>query len=643
MASHDTDSTSPLLSRIGSRPARALKNLSLAALVFAPLACGSVPSPESGDGEGAESRTDTAAEAVVVPSTLPVRRVLEVTDSVVMARFSLQDVMQQLLTQAGSKQTPDALFFQMFDTEQPAGSPGAGNGPHCTDTFNGFSLQCPRPEGQSSENLDPFVNPTGPQGYMAVAVANRFDLADPTGKDCGQYRLVFARRSGNNTSGSLARDFIIFEAVMPNPSPTQGTLGCAPIVQFWQNLAESGRVGAEVASEVHDFYFQGLPASGVGPVIQLENFGPGGYGGQIRANEFDFENQQAFDWSLREFALDQSCSGGTCSLVLNQATDKVNPSATLFVPGSTDPAAIDFQTNVLLNPTVLASLSAPTDVNLLGYVAPDRFNTGESNSSNPGAPFPAPLAATTEQRTDYTAAFASGSSTLENQMAAKLASIGSTLTPTQVVNRIQSLACAGCHSISAVTPGPLFPGVVDHTDLGNGMTFPSNTTATFPFPFTHTSESTEIIPTNEGGDGVATRFIIGPVLAGTFLPFRQKNIEAYIAALPKSVTATLTFESTWSTGYCVAVNLQNSGSTPTTSWHVDFDLDGTVVTSSWNATFAVTSNTLGDSELSATNLSWNAAIPAQGSLNGQFGFCASRQPPTATAPGVPRVLAASGK
>jgi Cellulose binding domain len=630
---NDSHSTSSLLSWFGSRPARALRSASLAALALVPAACGNLDSPGIDAEEGA---IGTAAEAATVSPAIVSRRSLEVTDSIVMQAFTLEDVMQQLLTQAGSTQTPAQLFFQMFDSEQPAGAPGAGSGPHCTSTFNGFSLQCPRLEGESGENLDPFVaDQTQPFTYMAVAVANRFDLADPAGADCGQYRLVFARRSGNNTSGSFKRNFIIFEALMPNPSPGQGPLGCAPITQFWQNLSESGRAPAEIASELRSFYFDGLPASGVGPVVHVDNYGGGGHGGQIRANEFDFENAQAFDWSLREFTLNHACAGGVCSVVINPATDKVNPSATLFVPGSTAPAAIDFQTNVLLNPSVLSSLATPTDVNELGYDAPDRFNTGESNSSNVNPLVPAPVPATTEQSTDYLGAFGAGPSTLATEMSAKLAFIGSPLTPVQIVNRIQSLACAGCHNMSTVTPGPDLPGVLDHTDLGLSQPFPQNSSATFPFPFTHTSETTEIIPTAEGGDGVQTRFMLSPVLTGTFLPFRQTHLQNYIAALPRSVTATLSFESTWSTGYCVAVNLQNSGATPTTSWHVDLDLDGTVVTSSWNATFTVTGT-----DLSATNLSWNAAIPAGGALNGQLGFCASRAPTTTTAV---RVLAASGQ
>ena len=520
MNSKGSDSTSSLHSWIRSRPTSlrvlATTGASLALLALVPAAC------ENGDPSSGVAENDTtgqAAEAVVVPATLAVRRSLEVTDSIIMANFTLEAVMQQLLTQAGSTETPSQLFFQMFDTEQPATAPGAGSGPHCTGSFNGFPLQCPRLEGESGENLNPFIpDQTQPQTYKAVALANRFDLADPAGANCGQYRVVFARRSGSPAAGSaggLSRDFIIFEAQLPNPNSSQGVLGCAPIAQFWQNLSEAGRTPTELASELHSFYFTGLPASGIGPVIHVDNYGGGSHGGQIRTNQFDSENAPIQAWALREFTLNHSCSAtGTCSVVINPATVKVNPSATLFVPGLTDPTAMDFQAKILLNPTVLTSLATPTDINLLTYAAPDNYNTGESNSLFEGPPLPLPLPRMTAQRTDYLAAFGTGPSPLASQMTAELGNLHIPLTPVQIVNRIQSLSCAGCHNLSA-EDGTL-AGEGKHDDLGMAAPFPTNLetisgpdggTVPFIFSFTHTSELQEMIPPSEGGDGTQTRFM----------------------------------------------------------------------------------------------------------------------------------------
>ena len=170
----------------------------------------------------------------------------------------------------------------------------------------------------------------------------------------------------------------------------------------------------------------------------------------------------------------------------------------------------------MLNPTVLQSLAAATDVNLLNYVAPDRFNTGESDSIDTGAPLPEPVAEPGSQRTDYLGAFGTASSPLSTSMAAELASIGSTLTPLQVVERIQSLSCAGCHQLS------------NGTDVGMSQPFPPNN----GFNFTHTSEATEIIPTQEGGDGTRTRHLLSPALIDNFLKFRNTNMTAFLATVP---------------------------------------------------------------------------------------------------------------
>src|SRR5262245_11518808 len=137
---------------------------------------------------------------------------------------------------------------------------------------NGFSYDCPREEGQQAKpDVDPFKNEVSeaglddcdkrldadsplPQrsqnedGYTAIAFSNRFDLADKNrGLHCGEYRIVFAKNSGFTKPDD--RNLIIFEALVPNPSPpkspdvpTAGNLyvnlkGCRPIVEFWRNLS----------------------------------------------------------------------------------------------------------------------------------------------------------------------------------------------------------------------------------------------------------------------------------------------------------------------------------------------------------------------------------------------------------------------
>lgn len=99
---------------------------------------------------------------------------------------------------------------------------------------------------------------------------NRFDLASPSGADCGEYRIVYAKQSGL-VSGT-DRNFLIFEARLPNPTPSAGLTGCLPVADFWANLTIVGSVATR-ATLLRDFYFVGLgggftPPGMVNPALQ---------------------------------------------------------------------------------------------------------------------------------------------------------------------------------------------------------------------------------------------------------------------------------------------------------------------------------------------------------------------------------------
>jgi cellulase/cellobiase CelA1 len=64
------------------------------------------------------------------------------------------------------------------------------------------------------------------------------------------------------------------------------------------------------------------------------------------------------------------------------------------------------------------------------------------------------------------------------------------------------------------------------------------------------------------------------------------------------------------------VNVTNAGKTRTTTWKVNINLNGSILTSSYSGLFAVSSGTL-----SVTPLSWNSAIAPGAST--EFGFCAN--------------------
>jgi hypothetical protein len=82
---------------------------------------------------------------------------------------------------------------------------------------------------------------------------------------------------------------------------------------------------------------------------------------------------------------------------------------------------------------------------------------------------------------------------------------------------------------------------------------------------------------------------------------------------PASCRVTYAADS-WSNGFVATVTVANTGGAPVNGWTLGFTLPaGQTITSSWNATLSGASGAL-----TARNISWNAAIPAGGSV--AFGF-----------------------
>jgi cellulase/cellobiase CelA1 len=73
----------------------------------------------------------------------------------------------------------------------------------------------------------------------------------------------------------------------------------------------------------------------------------------------------------------------------------------------------------------------------------------------------------------------------------------------------------------------------------------------------------------------------------------------------------------WNSGLTANITVTNTGSTAINGWSVVFTLpSGQAITGGWNATYAPSSG-----QVTARNVSYNAAIPANGSVS--FGFQAT--------------------
>lgn len=480
--------------------------------------------PTSDRGGVGVAAADAEEPSVAAATIIDPRKSLILTEPAALSGFTLKAVMDQLVTQSGvAGLTSLQLFRQWWDTQNTA--PGLGLGAHCNDqivngapALNGFPHVCPRAEG-SQASSDPFSNPTADAAYLPIAVVNRFDLAPTTGAHCGEYRVVFARRSGLLNG---QRNFLIFEAVLPNPRTDLGIQGCRPVLNFWASL--STKTLAERGPLLRSFYFTGL--TGFSPVIHIDNYGNSTTRptGQVRTNQF-----MTFNWNLREFKVKKICDAatGTCALRFVPATDKTNPFADLFRPSSTQPLKAEFQGTGTTSFFASVQSLAVNNINTFNYRPSDKFNAGESDAQSSSSL--------------YTAAFGTSASAFRTNIQSKLTAIGSTLTPDHIVARAQALSCAGCHQLS------------NEADLGGGLRWPSS------LGFVHVSEFSEAGP--EGN-----RFRISGALTGTFLPRRKVVFESTLnRAVRNSTFVSQTVPTSVLRGqvFTVTVAFKNAG---TTAW-----------------------------------------------------------------------------
>ncbi|MCB9587264.1 MAG: hypothetical protein H6718_17830 [Polyangiaceae bacterium] len=429
-----------------------------------------------------------AKRAAAKTISLDVRRSLVVTEQPILARFGFQRVMEKLAADAGDASvTAGALFTQWWDTQNPG--PGLGRGPHCDDevsggatSLNGYPYLCrPAPSEGAQSACDPFTAGS-PCEYIPVGLFNRFDLAPEDASNCGEYRIVYAKRTGIDDSRD--RNLVIFEAVMPNPHPQQGLKGCRKIVDVWADLTDVADVEGR-ADALEDFYFAGQ--GNVPPVVAIEHYGNNADGlGQIRTNQF---SNTTTGWSLREFKLQGQGSG----LVFAPVTVKTNPFGPLFAPGSPLPGAAAFQATF---PAETESLAAD-EIALITLSVPDEFNSGQSQSSGAFA-----------EEMRYPGQF-EPNTVLREGIELELAGLSSGLTADDIVLRAQAQSCAGCHRLS------------NGAELGGGLVWPSS------LGFTHVSERD-----TEAVDGV-TRYLISPALLDAFLPHRKAVMEDYLNNKPR--------------------------------------------------------------------------------------------------------------
>ncbi|MFP6563099.1 MAG: hypothetical protein VCC68_01305 [Myxococcota bacterium] len=451
--------------------------------------------------------------------------------------FTLKEVMTKLARDSREPGiTAQDVWREWWDTQNFG--PGLGMGIHCDDNgmiegegvLNGFPVQCPRAEGQEIA-LVPFLedNPAGPH-YELIALVNRFDMAPSDGRHCGEYRAIFARMQPSSSGGggsdpageagddvgnsppATGRNLVIFEAVVPNPSPGCGLEGCRAIAEYWEQLSsDPALVNDPVASGRHlrRFFLRGLANPRVPPAISLDHMTKGT--GQLRTNMFlspEPGSGVQRIWQLRDFKLARICNGpgptAECRFQVVPVSVKGNPFGELFGEDAAGPGELTAFQRAFVS-EVRGDALMHANVNAFGYAVDNVHNAGESNAQGIENDYPANMP--TSPRHPFLAG-------LRESLA------GFSATPTQAVRRAHVLSCGGCHNPPAVTLRPPVGEPEPDDGLGSGLFWEDSN------GFTHVSEL------GFDPDIPQRSWLLSDALKRMFLPHRERVFERFLGSEP---------------------------------------------------------------------------------------------------------------
>lgn len=410
--------------------------------------------------------------------TLDPERSFVITDQALLEGFTFQRVLDQLVARGGVPNLTTAqLYRQWFDTQNPKPGMADPSGPHCDDfttngtpSFNGFPRRCPTLEGMLAAS--PFTSTE----YFPIALVNRFDQAPADGSNCGQFRLIFARRVP-----FPQRLHIIFEPVLLNPNPSAGLAGCRAVAQFWAGLTNISSPDDRRA-KLESFYFDGL--AGFPPAIDPPNFDAAS-GGGIRTSEIDANSS----FRMYQFRLTKDCSSA-CTLRMTPDVLQNFPFGPLFDSSKNLPLTQAFQDAFVEQVPNLAV----HDVNEFFVDTPRQFLMAESNplDSQPVFLFEQPFRNSKATNPAFS-----------NRIQDKLTAIGSTLSPDDIVNRAELMDCIGCH----LGTGP----------IGGGLVFPRSV------------DGVQQVADNATEPGeTGPRYVISSAMRDVFIPHRMKILMDFL-------------------------------------------------------------------------------------------------------------------
>jgi hypothetical protein len=466
----------------------------------------------------------------ITAANIDVHRSLLVHDAATLnaGNFTLRRTLQKLADDVAATApgvTAETIFQQLWDTQNDAAKAQLPANTHCSDNdgkLNGFPWgRCARPEGE--EAIAP-VAPRLDNQYKPIAIVNRLDLAGANWRNCGEHRIAYAKNEPRSSVLGSAFNYLIFEAVLPNPQPGCRS-GCREVIEFWQDLSTDSNPRSR-AAKLENFLYTGLP--GFRPVVHTSHYSSGvaaRYGnsgsGQIRTNQFLFGiNSGPAPWTLKEFKTLLTCSGGACDYDVMPIPVKSNPYAPLW---NADVAAGAAPPPPSLNPYAtpvagLAGLSLQFQSELLAQVTADKLAATDINKINFSvSPNLNAASGQVDQGTDgyRNQLNVASDASLRDALTAALASFPG-LTPKHVANRALGLSCAGCHM-----PDDMMSASVDPSTIGPSLQWPRAGN------FAHVQgRSSADLNTQAGFDPIhfdmnTNGFRLSPALIDTFLPFRR--------------------------------------------------------------------------------------------------------------------------
>ena len=397
-------------------------------------------------------------------------RSLLVTDKAILNHFPLKTVLQTIIDDGGDYQTTPAEMILDLANVRDNCDEFNGFPQHNSDDTPGF---CSNP-GASMDQFQALFD-TELSYYRPIALINRFDLAEPDGRDCGEYRIAYA---GNDFTPRV--NFFIFEARLPNPYPEQGLQGCHDAWRYWADLSHD-RMLSSRAEKLKTFFFDGIP--GFAPALKAAHFtGENKGSGAIRLNA---RTDQQSNWVFMQFRLqlDDNCAP-LCTVNVEQEGLKDTPFPGLAGNPEDEPLAQAFQDAVLSAINTPGQQLLAESISKLSIDLPIATYLGRQHSG-------------LEQKPGVIEAM---SPAFESAIAEKLASAGSNLTPQNIITRVNALTCAGCHNQHS-------------TDLGA------------PLELNSANQFTEFLSQQEelGPDG--PRFKIKSSMQEFFLPSRTAQLE----------------------------------------------------------------------------------------------------------------------